>query len=64
MSNQLQGRLGSHCMRKTFAAKVHIRTGGNLVKLQELLGHADLSSTRHYLASTDTAELDAIVLSL
>ena len=64
VSNQLQGRLGTHSMRKTFAARVSDAKTGNMKTVQTLLGHADLSSTGKYLESASPEELRAIVLSL
>jgi integrase len=63
VSNQLQGHVSTHSMRKTFAARVYAKTS-NLRNVQKLLGHADLSSTGKYLDSATPEELDAIVLSL
>lgn len=45
----LSGRLGTHCMRKSFAAGVYERLGGDLMGCQEALGHANINSTAAYL---------------
>jgi site-specific recombinase XerD len=63
VSNQLQGHLGTHSMRKTFAARLYAKSG-DLVKVQTLLGHADLTSTGKYFQSASAEDLDALVLSL
>ena len=57
------GSTGTHTMRKTFARRVHIAGGRDLVRTQQALGHANIASTMAYLASSqddvDRAILDA-----
>jgi integrase len=57
----LQGQLGTHCMRKTFAAKVYDRLGHDLIKTQRALGHKSILSTAQYL-SFDESEITAAIL--
>jgi len=44
----LGGKLSSHTLRKTFGTVLADR-GINLAVIQELLGHADISTTRKYI---------------
>jgi len=48
-SSRLPGRLGTHAMRKTFAAKVHAVTQ-DIIKTQRALGHRNINSTMSYLS--------------
>lgn len=57
----LQGQLGTHSMRKTFAANVYKRLGKDLVKTQRALGHRNIQSTAQYL-SFDESEITAAIL--
>jgi integrase len=57
----LTGKLGTHCMRKTFAKKVHEKLGRDLLKTQKALGHASVNSTVSYL-SVDEEEIDDAIL--
>ena len=43
--SNLPGTLGTHAMRKTFANKVHVLLGRDLVKTQCALGHRNVNST-------------------
>jgi integrase len=43
--------LGPHDLRRT-CAKLCRKAGGELEQVQALLGHEDLSTTAHYLNST------------
>lgn len=59
----LTGKLGTHCMRKTFAKKVHEKLGRDLVKTQKALGHARITSTVSYLSFNENDIDDAILKS-
>ena len=41
--------LSCHTLRKTFAYWLYMDTGGDIVMVQEVLGHADPSITRRYI---------------
>jgi integrase len=62
-TNGLTGPLGTHAMRKTFAARVYHKLGHNLLNTQRALGHRSLKSTLSYLSFSDT-EVDAAILAL
>jgi len=55
------GRLGTHMLRKTFARKLFIRSGRNLMLLRDALGHASVSSTDDYIESLRD-EVEAAIL--
>lgn len=59
----VEGKLGTHCMRKTFAQKVHKKNGGDLFKTQKALGHKEITSTVSYLA-VDDSDIDDLIDSL
>ena len=59
----LQGTLGTHAMRKTFAQKVHVLLGRDLVKTQRALGHRNVNSTVSYLSFLEE-EIDEAILAL
>jgi site-specific recombinase XerD len=48
-----------HMFRHT-AAVTHLRNGMNLVALQHLLGHADITTTRGYLTALADEDVEAI----
>lgn len=56
-------RIGTHSMRKTFAAAVYLATGHDLLATQKLLGHQSPLTTASYL-DVDEARLDRVVLAL
>lgn len=58
----LSGRTGTHMMRKTFAQRVRVRSGNDLLVVQKALGHKRMDSTVSYL-NVDAEEIDAAVLS-
>ena len=61
--NRMGGTLGTHAMRKTFANKVHVLLGRDLVKTQRALGHKNVSSTVSYLSFLEE-EIDEAILAL
>jgi len=46
----MTGILGTHCMRKTFADRMHDLLDGDLKQLQGALGHKWITSTSQYLS--------------
>lgn len=58
---QLQGKLGTHSMRKTFCQRVHEALGEKIEKTQKAMGHSSLSSTAHYLSFKEEEISTAIV---
>lgn len=56
-------RIGTHSMRKSFAAAVYAATGHDLLATQKLLGHQNPLTTASYL-EFDEGRLDQVVLSL
>lgn len=59
----LTGKLGTHCMRKTFAKRVYEKLDHDLIKTQKALGHASVNSTVSYLSFNDEDIDDAILKS-
>jgi site-specific recombinase XerD len=59
----VEGKTGTHSMRKTFASKVYAALGRDLVKVKAALGHRDINSTVSYL-SFETSEVDAAILAV
>lgn len=55
------GRLGTHVLRKTFARKLFLRSGRNLMLLRDALGHASVRSTDDYIESLRDAVEAAIL---
>jgi integrase/recombinase XerD len=58
---QLEGKVSTHSLRKSFASRVHKALGENIYKTQQALGHASLSSTAHYL-SFDQSEINEAIV--
>ena len=61
--SNLPGTLGTHAMRKTFANKVHVLLGRDLVKTQRALGHRNINSMVAYLSFMEE-EIDEAILAL
>jgi integrase len=59
----LQGSLGLHSMRKTYAENVYSGLGKDLYKTAKALGHRNISSTVSYL-SFKTEEIDNAILGI
>ena len=57
----LEGKVATHSMRKTFAKRVYEKSGGNMRKTQEALGHANINSTAAYIG-VDQSEVDDLIL--
>jgi len=57
----ISGKLGTHAMRKTFAARVYELLGHDLVKTQRALGHASVNSTVAYLSFAES-DIEAAIL--
>jgi site-specific recombinase XerD len=56
-----RGSLATHCMRKSFAKKVHAASGNDCNKVRLALGHSDMRNVTRYLEVT-SSEVDAVVL--
>ena len=61
--NNMTGKLGTHCLRKTFASKIYEKLQRDLVMTQRALSHRNISSTICYL-SFKQEEVDNAILSL
>jgi len=53
--------VGTHSLRKTFAARIYEAVKGELGKVQIALGHANIGSTISYLSFNQT-DIDAAIL--
>lgn len=59
----IQGHIGCHSFRKTFALRAWKNSNHNILKVQEALGHQEISSTQAYLKGAfEDAEIDALFL--
>lgn len=57
------GKLATHTMRKIFAKRMLKNTGGDLIALQKLMGHADINSTVQYIEVDEEKMRSAILKS-
>jgi integrase len=62
-ANELTGKLGTHCMRKTFAQKIYAQLGFDLIRTKRALGHQQISNTERYLSFAE-AEIHAAILAI
>lgn len=62
-ANGMDGRVATHSMRKTFAAKIHKAMGNDVFKTQRALGHKSIQATISYL-QVDQNEIDVAILNL
>jgi integrase len=60
-SNEMTGKLGTHAMRKTFAARMYLRLERDLIKVQKAMGHKNINSTVAYLSFKDEDIINAIL---
>ena len=58
---QIQGNLGTHTMRKTFARVMYAALSFRIEKLQRLLGHKWISSTVAYIDGIDEGLEEAVL---
>jgi integrase/recombinase XerD len=59
----IEGHVGCHSFRKTFALRAWELSKHNILKVQEALGHQEVSSTQAYLkGALEDAEIDALFL--
>jgi integrase len=63
LANVVAKSVGTHSLRKTFAARVYEAAKGELAKLQIALGHKNINSTINYL-SFNQKEIDDIILGI
>jgi integrase len=63
MSCNVDGKVATHSMRKTFAVNVHEKLGRDISKTQQAMGHVNISNTVTYL-SVDRSEIEKAILSL
>jgi integrase len=57
----LNGKLSTHTMRKTFAMRMYLKLGKDLVATQRALGHVDVNSTAKYISVNMDAVNKAIL---
>ena len=62
-TNELTGKLGTHCPRKTFANKVYHQLGFDLIRTKRALSHQQISNTERYLSFAE-AEIHAAILAI
>ena len=60
-ANQLTGKLGTDVLLKTFARRMYMQVKGNLVQVQQALGHKNINSTVAYLSFREEEVTDAIL---
>ena len=59
----IEGHIGCHSFRKTLALRAWELSKHDILKVQEVLGHSQVSSTQMYLKGAfEDAEIDALFL--
>lgn len=58
---RLQGKLGTHCMRKTFASNMYHKLNKDLIATQKALDHVSINSTISYLSFNEKLIDEAIL---
>lgn len=61
--HKFTGKLGTHAMRKSFAQKMWIKLGKDIVKVQSAMNHENLNSTVKYVCNFAREEIDDAILS-
>ena len=56
----LTGTLGTHSLRKSFAASIYERSGHCLLRTKRALGHTDIRTTEKYLSFAESEVEDLI----
>jgi integrase len=51
-------RISTHSLRKTYAHKLYQHTGCNINYVSDALGHANVTTTKHYLNIADATNVD------
>ncbi len=59
--NKMTGKLGTHSMRKTFAAKMYASMGHDLLKTQRAIGHHSINTTVAYLSFSEVEINEAVM---
>jgi integrase len=62
-ANELTGKLGTHCMRKTFAQKVYHQLDYDLIRTKRALGHQNIANTERYLSFAEE-DITAAILAI
>ena len=57
----LSGKLATHTMRKSFAARMYSKLDWNLLDLADAMGHKSVNSTRSYLNSNQDKIVNAFM---
>jgi site-specific recombinase XerD len=60
--HRFTGKLGTHALRKSFAAKMWQRLGKDIVKVQAAMGHENINSTVKYLCNFANEEIQDAIL--
>jgi site-specific recombinase XerD len=60
---ELDGKLATHTMRKTYAKNIHEKLGKDILKTKKAMGNKDITSTTSYL-SFDQKEIDDAIKNL